>query len=150
MHQNASKNYYNVFQIPLATSMWDLVLPHFGLGLGIGIVDSSLMPLLATLVDEEGHGSGYGSVYAIAQTAVSLAYRYFYWPPKLYGPPYTYTIIIIDSSLLFCTVLYQNTFWFNKVYQKLIKQSLIPIIALDHRLVANWRKKLDFQMSCEL
>ncbi len=54
--------------------MWDLVLPHFGLGLGIGVVDSSLMPMLATLVDEEGHGSAYGSVYSIAQTAVSLAY----------------------------------------------------------------------------
>ena len=67
------------FQIPLATTMWDLVLPHGFLGLGIGVVDSSLMPLLAVLVDEEndlnGTGSSaYGSVYAIAQTAVSLAY----------------------------------------------------------------------------
>lgn len=44
--------------------------PHFLLGLGIGVIDSSLMPLLATLVGEKG----YGSVYAIAQTAVSLAY----------------------------------------------------------------------------
>ena len=32
------------------------------------------MPLLAALVDAGGHGSAYGSVYAIAQTAVSLAY----------------------------------------------------------------------------
>ena len=33
------------------------------------------MPLLANLVDEGNHGrSAYGSVYAIAQTAVSLAY----------------------------------------------------------------------------
>ena len=56
--------------------MWDLVLPHFFLGLGIGVVDSALMPLLAVLVDEECHGSAYGSVYAIAQTAVSLAYGF--------------------------------------------------------------------------
>ena len=63
-----------MFQIPEATSIWGLALPHFLLGLGIGIVDSALMPLLANLVDEEGHGEAYGSVYAIAQTAVSLAY----------------------------------------------------------------------------
>ena len=59
--------------------MWDLVLPHFFLGLGIGIVDSSLMPLLAKLVDQECNAekcSPYGSVYAIAQTAVSLAYGF--------------------------------------------------------------------------
>ena len=60
--------------------MWDLVLPHWCLGLGIGVVDSSLMPLLAVLVDEENLNKGslssaaYGSIYAIAQTAVSLAY----------------------------------------------------------------------------
>ena len=58
--------------------MWDLVLPHFFLGLGIGIVDSSLMPLLAKLVDQEcaEKCSAYGSVYAIAQTAVSMAYGF--------------------------------------------------------------------------
>ena len=56
-----------------AQTMWDLVLPHFGLGLGIGAVDSALMPLLAFLVDER-HNGAYGAVYAIAQTAVSLAY----------------------------------------------------------------------------
>ena len=65
-----------VFQIPFASTMWDLVLPHFFLGLGIGIVDSALMPLLAVLVDLESNGSAYGSVYAIAQTAVSLAYGF--------------------------------------------------------------------------
>ena len=54
--------------------MWGLVLPHFGLGLGIGVVDSSLMPLLARLVEVDGHGGAYGPVYAVAQTAVSLAY----------------------------------------------------------------------------
>ena len=58
----------------MAKTMWGLVIPHWMLGLGIGVVDSSLMPLLAVLVDQEGHGSAYGSVYAIAQTAVSLAY----------------------------------------------------------------------------
>ena len=59
--------------MPLAKSIWQLTLPHFGLGLGLGIVDSSLMPLLAKLVGDR-HIGAYGSVYAVAQTAVSLAY----------------------------------------------------------------------------
>ena len=62
-----------LFQVPLANSIWQLTLPHFGLGLGLGIVDSSLMPLLAKLVEDRHIGS-YGSVYAVSQTAVSLAY----------------------------------------------------------------------------
>ena len=57
----------------MAKSIWQLTLPHFGLGLGLGIVDSSLMPLLAKLVGDR-HIGAYGSVYAVAQTAVSLAY----------------------------------------------------------------------------
>lgn len=53
--------------------MWDLIFPHYFLGMGIGMVDSSLMPLLAQLADAN-HESDYGSVYALAQTSVSLAY----------------------------------------------------------------------------
>uniref|UniRef100_T1JH51 Major facilitator superfamily (MFS) profile domain-containing protein n=1 Tax=Strigamia maritima TaxID=126957 RepID=T1JH51_STRMM len=59
--------------IPLATAMSHLILPHFGMGLGIGLTDAALMPLLAWLVDAR-HVAVYGSVYAIAQVAVSLAY----------------------------------------------------------------------------
>ncbi|XP_064484218.1 synaptic vesicular amine transporter-like [Ornithodoros turicata] len=59
--------------IPVATSVLHLVGPHFGLGLGIGIVDAALMPLLALLVDSR-HSTSYGTVFAIAETAVSLAY----------------------------------------------------------------------------
>ncbi|CAG0898676.1 unnamed protein product, partial [Cyprideis torosa] len=59
--------------VPLATSMWHLVLPHFGLGLGIGVVDASLMPMLAYLM-ELRHSAKYGAVYAIAQTGVCSAY----------------------------------------------------------------------------
>ncbi|TRY76803.1 hypothetical protein TCAL_10456, partial [Tigriopus californicus] len=64
---------FSAIMITLATVMWDLIFPHYFLGLGIGIVDSSLMPLLAQLADIN-HGSDYGSVYALAQTSVSLAY----------------------------------------------------------------------------
>ncbi|XP_062613862.1 synaptic vesicular amine transporter-like [Saccostrea cucullata] len=59
--------------IPFSTSVSQLILPHFGIGLGLGIVDAALMPLLALLVDLR-HVTSYGSVYAIAQLAVCLAY----------------------------------------------------------------------------
>uniref|UniRef100_A0A1B0G6X7 Major facilitator superfamily (MFS) profile domain-containing protein n=1 Tax=Glossina morsitans morsitans TaxID=37546 RepID=A0A1B0G6X7_GLOMM len=72
--------------IPRASSVAQLLVPHFGLGLGIGIVDAALVPLLAKFVDdilfhEEPTSFNqvnpilrYGNVYAIQQTSVSLAY----------------------------------------------------------------------------
>ncbi|XP_033757412.1 synaptic vesicular amine transporter-like [Pecten maximus] len=59
--------------VPLASSVTELILPHFGLGLGLGVTDAAIMPLLALLVDTR-HVAVYGSVYAIAQLAVCLAY----------------------------------------------------------------------------
>ncbi|XP_048249764.1 synaptic vesicular amine transporter-like [Haliotis rufescens] len=59
--------------LPFATTVPQLILPHFGIGLGIGITDAALFPLLALLVDTR-HDAFYGSVYAIAQLAVCLAY----------------------------------------------------------------------------
>lgn len=41
------------------------------MGLGIGVADAALVPLLASLVDRNGN---YGLVYSIQQVAVSLAY----------------------------------------------------------------------------
>ncbi|KAG5669939.1 hypothetical protein PVAND_000228 [Polypedilum vanderplanki] len=71
--------------IPEAKTVSSLIIPHFCLGLGIGILDTSLVPYLARLTDsitqkcdesceENDIPSNYGSVYAIQQTAVSLAY----------------------------------------------------------------------------
>uniref|UniRef100_A0A182PKS5 Major facilitator superfamily (MFS) profile domain-containing protein n=1 Tax=Anopheles epiroticus TaxID=199890 RepID=A0A182PKS5_9DIPT len=80
--------------LPFANTVAGLLLPHLGLGLGIGVVDAALVPLLATLVDaqlggedatahfeqgafspeEPGGQHGYGAVYAIQQIAVSVAY----------------------------------------------------------------------------
>ncbi|XP_058792611.1 synaptic vesicular amine transporter isoform X1 [Phymastichus coffea] len=57
--------------IPAASNMSQLIIPHLGLGLGIGVADAALVPLLASLVDQTG---GYGPVYSIQQIAVSLAY----------------------------------------------------------------------------
>ncbi|XP_052868053.1 synaptic vesicular amine transporter-like [Anopheles cruzii] len=76
--------------LPSASNVVGLMLPHLGLGLGIGVVDAALVPLLATLVDnqlaarasydpelspDESTGRhAYGTVYAIQQIAVSAAY----------------------------------------------------------------------------
>jgi MFS family permease len=60
-------------QIPSAGSVGQLAVPHFGLGLGIGVVDAALVPLLASLMDSR-YAAHYGSVYALQQMAVSLAY----------------------------------------------------------------------------
>lgn len=74
------------FVIPEARTVSSLIIPHFCLGLGIGILDTSLVPYLARLADSitsisddssevsDFAASNYGSVYAIQQTAVSLAY----------------------------------------------------------------------------
>lgn len=73
------------FVIPQAQTVASLIIPHFLLGLGIGVLDTSLVPFLARLADEtassiagkeidEMSSSSYGSIYAIQQTAVSLAY----------------------------------------------------------------------------
>lgn len=74
------------FVIPEAKTVSNLIIPHFCLGLGIGILDCSLVPFLARLADSitannedtsessDEAASNYGSVYAIQQTAVSLAY----------------------------------------------------------------------------
>ncbi|XP_063609348.1 synaptic vesicular amine transporter-like [Penaeus indicus] len=59
--------------VPEARSMLALSGPHLLLGLGVGTVDATLMPLLASLVDSR-HAADYGAVYAIAEAAVALAY----------------------------------------------------------------------------
>ncbi|XP_012259752.2 synaptic vesicular amine transporter isoform X2 [Athalia rosae] len=61
----------SAISIPLASTVSQLAIPHLGMGLGIGIADAALVPLLATLVSRE---DGYGPVYSLQQVAVSLAY----------------------------------------------------------------------------
>ncbi|XP_015126265.1 synaptic vesicular amine transporter [Diachasma alloeum] len=61
----------SIICLPSAISISQLVAPHLGLGLGIGVADAALVPLLASLVDQDGN---YGPVYSIQQVAVSLAY----------------------------------------------------------------------------
>lgn len=66
-------NVFFLFKVPLATSIYGLILPNSGLGFGIGMVDSSMMPTMGHLVDIR-HSSVYGSVYAIADVAFCLGF----------------------------------------------------------------------------
>ena len=60
-------------QVPFATRALHLTIPMAGLGFGIGMVDSSMMPELGFLVDIR-HGSVYGGVYAIGDIAFCLGF----------------------------------------------------------------------------
>ncbi|XP_070211475.1 synaptic vesicular amine transporter-like [Littorina saxatilis] len=62
-----------LFAIPFSTNIGHLIAPNFGMGLAIGMVDSSMMPHMGYLVDLR-HASVYGSVYAIADVAFCLGF----------------------------------------------------------------------------
>lgn len=59
--------------VPMATSIYGLIIPNGILGFAIGMVDSSMMPTMGHLVDLR-HSSVYGSVYAIADVAFCLGF----------------------------------------------------------------------------
>ncbi|KAJ8286138.1 hypothetical protein GJAV_G00034960 [Gymnothorax javanicus] len=59
--------------VPFATSIYGLIGPNGGLGFAIGMVDSSMMPIMGYLVDIR-HASVYGSVYAIADVAFCMGF----------------------------------------------------------------------------
>ncbi|NWV32334.1 VMAT1 protein, partial [Grantiella picta] len=59
--------------VPLATNISGLIGPNAGLGFAIGMVDSSMMPIMAYLVDLR-HTSAYGTVYAIADVAFCMGF----------------------------------------------------------------------------
>nr|XP_019600188.1 PREDICTED: chromaffin granule amine transporter isoform X2 [Rhinolophus sinicus] len=59
--------------VPLAHNIFGLIGPNAGLGFAIGMVDSSMMPIMGHLVDLR-HSSVYGSVYAIADVAFCLGF----------------------------------------------------------------------------
>lgn len=63
----------SLFCVPLASNIYGLIIPNFGLGFSIGMVDSSMMPTMGYLVDIR-HSSVYGSVYAIADVAFCLGF----------------------------------------------------------------------------
>ncbi|XP_037032910.1 synaptic vesicular amine transporter isoform X1 [Bradysia coprophila] len=59
--------------IPMATSIYHLIIPNAGLGFAIGMVDSCMMPELGYLVDIR-HSAVYGSVYALGDVAFCLGF----------------------------------------------------------------------------
>ncbi|KAH9362906.1 hypothetical protein HPB48_014312 [Haemaphysalis longicornis] len=59
--------------IPMAKNVNHLIAPNAGIGFAIGMVDSSMMPMLGYLVDIR-HSSVYGSVYAIGDTAFCVGF----------------------------------------------------------------------------
>lgn len=61
--------------LPLANSISQLSLPHFGIGLGVGTIDAALIPLLSVFVDQKG-SCHYGPVYALQQASVAIAYSF--------------------------------------------------------------------------
>lgn len=60
-------------KVPFASNPNHLIIPMGFLGFGIGMVDSSMMPELANLVDLR-HSSSYGGVYAIGDIAFCLGF----------------------------------------------------------------------------
>lgn len=63
----------SLLSIPFATSLQNLIIPNGAIGFAIGMVDSSMMPMLGYLVDIR-HTSVYGSVYAIGDVAFCAGY----------------------------------------------------------------------------
>ncbi|XP_064465792.1 synaptic vesicular amine transporter-like [Ornithodoros turicata] len=59
--------------IPMARHVNHLIVPNAGIGFAIGMVDSSMMPMLGYLVDLR-HTSVYGSVYSIGDTAFCVGF----------------------------------------------------------------------------
>ncbi|XP_074532693.1 synaptic vesicular amine transporter [Halichoeres trimaculatus] len=63
----------SVICVPFAKDIYGLIIPNFGVGFAIGMVDSSMMPIMGYLVDLR-HVSVYGSVYAIADVAFCMGF----------------------------------------------------------------------------
>ncbi|CAI9716994.1 synaptic vesicular amine transporter-like [Octopus vulgaris] len=97
------------FFLPFASSISQLIMPHFGIGLGLGITDAALMPLLALLVDRR-HNGVYGGVYSISQIAVCLAYAL---GPSISGHVVkSYGFVTLLRSIAVVNILYAPLCWF--------------------------------------
>eukprot|EP00079_Xenopus_tropicalis_P031604 XP_017945375.1 PREDICTED: synaptic vesicular amine transporter [Xenopus tropicalis] len=65
----------SIICVPFARNIYGLIAPTFGVGFAIGMVDSSMMPIMGYLVDLR-HVSVYGSVYAIADVAFCMGFAF--------------------------------------------------------------------------
>ncbi|NP_001005688.1 solute carrier family 18 member A2 [Xenopus tropicalis] len=62
-----------VMFLPLALNIFGLIGPDAALGFGFGLMETSVMPLMAHLVDLR-HTSNYGGIYAISDIALCIGY----------------------------------------------------------------------------
>lgn len=62
-------------QIPFASRVDHLIIPNGAIGFAMGMVDSTMMPMLGYLVDIR-HTSVYGSVYAIGDVAFCASFAF--------------------------------------------------------------------------
>ncbi|XP_067857639.1 chromaffin granule amine transporter-like [Heptranchias perlo] len=63
----------SIICVPLATNIFELIVPSFGAGLAIGMIDSAMIPIMGYLVDIR-HVSVYGTVFAIADVALCMGF----------------------------------------------------------------------------
>ncbi|XP_069773843.1 chromaffin granule amine transporter-like isoform X2 [Narcine bancroftii] len=59
--------------LPFSTNIFELIGPGCGAGFSIGMIDSSMVPIMGHLVDIR-HVSVYGSVFAIADVALCMGF----------------------------------------------------------------------------
>lgn len=59
--------------VPLAVNIYGLIGPNAAIGIALGMVDASIMPIMGHLVDIR-HTSVYGGIYAISDIALCLGY----------------------------------------------------------------------------
>ncbi|KAL8580410.1 hypothetical protein ACOMHN_020887 [Nucella lapillus] len=115
--------------IPFAKAYFHLIIPIMGICFGIALVDTAILPMLGHLVDVR-HVSVYGSVYAIADIAYSLAYAVgpivagsvvhaigFYW----------LNIFIFLSSVSFAPVMTILRKVYKKPYDRFEDEEDVPV-----------------------
>nr|DBA30195.1 TPA: hypothetical protein GDO54_006208 [Pyxicephalus adspersus] len=59
--------------VPLAGNIYGLIGPNAGIGIALGMVDASIMPIMGHLVDLR-HTSVYGGIYAISDIALCMGF----------------------------------------------------------------------------
>ncbi|CAD5234150.1 unnamed protein product [Bursaphelenchus xylophilus] len=93
--------------VPFCPNVYYLIVPIGLTGVGVGMVDSTMFPMLGAVVDKR-HSSAYGSVYAIGDSAVCVAFGV---GPFIAGPfvkffGFQYTMFFMSGlNLLFAPFL---------------------------------------------
>jgi len=89
--------------VPFMTTVGQLIIPLSLICFGIALIDTSLLPMLAYLVDTR-HVSVYGSVYAIADISYSMAYAF--GPVIAGGIVQLWSFVALNVIICLLNVLY--------------------------------------------